>query len=144
MRNKGFTLIEIIMVVGIMSVLLSYSLIKFNGYSKLENRMDIDMFANSLINFINNSKEYCRDNNIYGYIYFSTEENNISFNCGAEQIYYLSLPKKFTINIVRPGNSIKIDNRGMTGSACTIAYKDREEEIHNITISVGTAYVDIK
>lgn len=144
MKNKGFTLIELMMVISIISVLLSISLIKFSGYSKLENKMDVDLFNNSLLNFINNSKGYCRDNNIDGYILFDIERNTITFNSELERVNTLTIPYKFILNTEVSGNKIKIDNRGITANACTISYKDREGKIHSLTMCVGTAYVEIK
>ncbi len=143
-RNKGFTIIELIMVIGIASILFSISLINFGGYNKLQNKIDVDIFSNSLINLVNNSKEYCRDENIGGYLYFDTEKNAVCLNCGLQEVYRLELPDKFKLNIVRPGNKIKIDNRGITEDACTIQYKDSEEKMHCITMCVGTAFLEFK
>jgi prepilin-type N-terminal cleavage/methylation domain-containing protein len=143
-KKRGFTIIELIIVLGMVSILLSITLINFGGYNKLKNKVDVDVFSNSLINLVNNSKEYCRDNNIGGYLYFDTEKSVIYLNCGLQQVYKLQSPDKFKLNIVRPGNKIKIDNRGITEDACTIQYKDRENEIHCITMCVGTAFVEFK
>ncbi|WP_241428169.1 type II secretion system protein [Clostridium sp. DJ247] len=143
-KHKGFTFIELIIVLSILCTIFSMSLVNIGGYSKLQNSIDVDVFSNDVVNFINNSKSYCRDNNIGGYIYFDTNKNSVSFICGLKKIYTLNLPDKFTLNIVRPGNKIKIDNRGITSDACTIRYKDRKGKPHYITMSVGTAYVEIK
>lgn len=143
-KKKGFTVIELLIVIGMISILFSCSLVNFGGYNKLQNRIDVDIFSNSLINLINNSKEYCRDKNIGGYLYFDTEKNFVCLNSGTQRVYKLELPDKFTLNIVRPGNKIKIDNRGITEDACTIQYKDREGEMHCITMCVGTAFVEFK
>lgn len=143
-KSKGFTIIELLIVLGIISILFSCSLINFSGCSKLQNRIDVDIFSNSLINLINNSKQYCRDKNVGGYLYFDTGKNIIYLNSGTQLVYKLKLPDKFKLNIVRPGNKIKIDNRGITEDACTIQYKDREGEMHSITMCVGTAFVEFK
>lgn len=143
-KKNGFTIIELVMVIGIASILFSISLINFGGYNKLQNRIDVDIFSNSLINLINNSKEYCRDKKSGGYLYFDTDKNVICLNCGVQKIYKLELPDKFKLNIVRPGNKIRIDNRGITEDACTIQYKDREKKMHCITMCVGTALVEFK
>lgn len=143
-RKKGFTILELVMVIGMASILFSISLINFGGYNKVQNKIDVDIFSNSLINLVNNSKEYCRDKNVGGYLYFNTEKNAICLNCALQQIYRLDLPDEFKLNIVRPGNKIKIDNRGITEDACSIQYKDRENKMHCITMCVGTAFVEFK
>lgn len=143
-ENKGFTLIELVLVLGIISIFLSFSLINIGAYRKLTNKVDEEIFSNSLLNFINNSKEYCRDNGTGGYIYFNSDNNVITFNCGLKQIYRISLPEGFIMNKVRTDNRIQIDNRGITADACTINFKDREETMHSMSMCVGTAYLEIK
>ena len=143
-KSKGFTIIELVLVIGIISVFLSFSLINASGYRKLNNKIDVDFFSNSLLNYINNSKEYCRDNVERGYIYFDSERDLITLNCGIKQINTLPLPDGFSLNDVRSDNKIEITNMGTTGSACTIKFRDREGELHHITMCVGTEYVDIK
>lgn len=143
-KKKGFTIIELLCALSILSILFSFSMMNFSGFNKLQNKIDVDVFNNSLINFINYSKEYCREENVSGYIYFDIEKGFIYLVCGIQKINQLQLPQNFTLNIVRPGNKIKIDNRGMTEDACTIQFKDREGKIHYSTMCVGTAFVEIK
>lgn len=142
--NKGFTLIELVIVIGMISVFLSFSLINISNYRKLNNNIDVELFSNSLLNYINNSKEYCRDNNIGGYIYFDVERNLIVLACGIREINNLPLPDGFSLQEIGRGNKIMITNIGTTGSSCTIKLKDREGNAHDITMCVGTEYVDIK
>jgi prepilin-type N-terminal cleavage/methylation domain len=143
-KNKGFTLLELVLVLGITSIFLSLSLINIRGYRELNNKIDVELFSNSLLNYINNSKEYCRDNSIGGYIYFDLERNIITLNCGIKQISSLPLPADFSLKQVGADNKIKITNIGTTGSSCTIKFMDREGEPHDITMCVGTEYVQIK
>jgi len=143
-KSKGFTLLELILVLGMISIFFSFSLINIGGYRKLNNKIDVELFSNSLLNYINNSKEYCRDNGISGYIYFDSERNLITLNCGIKQISSLPLPDGFSLKEVILDNKIKITKTGTTGSSCTIKFKDREGESHDITMCVGTEYVQIK
>lgn len=143
-KNKGFTLIELILVLGIISIFLSFSLINIGGYRKLNNEIDVDLFSNSLLNYINDSKEYCRYNNTGGHIYFDSERNLITLNIGIREINKLALPDGFSLKEVGKDNKIKITNIGTTGSSCTIKFKDRKGETHDITMCVGTEYVQIK
>lgn len=143
-KNKGFTLLELVLVIGIISIFLSFSLINIGAYRKLTNKVDSEIFSNSLLNFVNNSKEYCRDNGVGGYIYFNSDNSVITFNCGLKQIYRIALPEGFIMNKVRADNRIKIDNRGITADACTVNFKDREGTMHSMSMCVGTAYLEIK
>jgi len=143
-KRKGFTLIELVLVLGMISIFLSFSLINITAYRRLNNKIDVELFNNSLLNYINNSKEYCRDNGTTGYIYFNSERNIITLNCGVRQISSLPLPADFSLKEVGVDNKIKITNIGTTGSSCTITFEDREGESHDITMCVGTEYVQIK
>lgn len=144
-KSKGFTLIELILVIGLFSMLLSFTLINMGAFSSMKNRIDVDLTGNRIINFINNSKIYCRDKGKQGgYINFDVKDGNITFSSGLEVIFKMELPEGFTLNQVSDDNRIKIDNRGITADACSIKFKDRKGEMHCLTMCVGTAYVELK
>lgn len=144
-KLKGSTLIELILVIGLFSILLSFTLINMGAFSSMKNRIDVDLTGNRIINFINNSKIYCRDKGKQGgYIYFNVKDGNITFSSGLEEIFKMELPEGFTLNQVSNDNRIKIDNRGITADACSIKFKDRKGEMHCLTMCVGTAYVEFK
>lgn len=144
MKTKGFTLIEMTLCLSIIFIVFSYSLINYSGFSKLQNKIYAETFGSSLINFINNSKRYCREKNNGGYIYFDIDKNCVTFNSGTERIYTLEVPDGFKLTSVRDNNKIKIDNRGLTGSACTIEYIDRKGKSYFVSMCVGSAYVEFK
>lgn len=147
MRNKGFTLIEVMLVLGIISIFFSFSLINVGGYRKLTNKIDSEILSNSILNFINNSREYCRDNKIRGHIYINSDSellnDSMTLNCGAEQVDKISLPQGFTMEKNEMPKKILINSNGKI-TPCTIKFSDREGELHKITICVGTEYVEIK
>lgn len=144
-KIKGFTLVELMLVVGLFSLLLSFSLVNMRAFGSLKNKIDVDVTSNTIINFINNSKLYCRDKSKQGgYIYFNVKDGNMAFYTGLQQIYKMQLPEGFVLNGVNGDNKIKIDSRGITSDACSIKFKDRRGEIHCLTMCVGTAYVECK
>ncbi|AZV56095.1 type II secretion system protein [Clostridium sp. AWRP] len=144
-KKRGFTVIELLLVLSIFSILLSFSLVNLGTFSNLKNKIDVDLTNNNILDFINKSKTYCRDEKEEGgYIYFDTKNNEITFNVELGEIFKLKLPEGFVLNRVREDNRIKIDNMGITEDACSIKFKDRKGEMHCITMCVGTAYVDIK
>jgi len=143
-KKKGFTLIELIVVMSILTTFLGYSLINFKSFSNIQNDVDVQISGNTLVDFIVNSKKYCRDNNVSGYIYFITNRNTAQFCSNTNVISCVKLPKNFSdLSVNIKGGKIFIDNRGFTGDACTIKFKDSKGGLHNITICVGTATVTI-
>ncbi|NMM61393.1 type II secretion system protein [Clostridium sp. P21] len=143
-KLKGFMLIELMLVITIISILLSYSFLSLSGLNTLKNDIEAETFGNVMVNFINTSREYCRSKRKGGHIYLNVDRECLTLNCGLEEVNRLPLPAKFTLSIGRTGKEIKIDNKGMTGDACTIIFKDRKGKRHYVTVCVGTAYVDFK
>ncbi|MHC1721124.1 MAG: type II secretion system protein [Clostridiaceae bacterium] len=144
-RKAGFTLIEVIVALAMFTVLFGCSLINIRSYSKLINDMDVQIFGNTLANFIISSKIYCRDNRVNCYIYFITSSNTVQLNCGTRVLKKLKLPRGFSgIYINRTGSKMLIDNLGFTKDACTIRFTDRNGGLHYLTVSVGTANVEFK
>jgi len=145
MKKHGFTLIELLMAVSIMTVLFSCSLMSVRSCRAVSNRIDVEVFGNSLVNFITASKKHCRDNDTGGYVYIIAARNIVQMSCGTEVKKKLKMPEGFRdLYVNRTGSKILIDNKGFTSDACTIRFRDRLGALHYVTISVGTAYVDFK
>ncbi|WP_406542253.1 type II secretion system protein [Clostridium ljungdahlii] len=73
-KKKGFTVIELLLVLSIFSILLSFSLVNLGTFGNLKNKIDVDLTNNNILDFINKSKTYCRDKEEEGgYIYFDTK-----------------------------------------------------------------------
>jgi prepilin-type N-terminal cleavage/methylation domain-containing protein len=145
MKKAGFTLIEVLVSLSIITALFGCSLINVKNYAAIGNKIDVEVFGNSLVNFIVTSKKYCRDNNTGGYLYFLPSKNTIQLSCNSKNIKIVKMPEGFSdLYVNRLEGKIFIDNKGFTSDACTIRFKDRSGGAHYITISVGTANVDFK
>lgn len=143
-KNKGFTVIELLITLFIMFSLLCISSSIVKNYKSISNSMDCKICSNNISNFILSSKQYCRKNQAAGKISVFGE-NKINFTSGTNIINGFILPKGFkVITINTKDGRVSIDDRGITGSACTIIYLDRKNKNHEITICVGTSYVDVK
>lgn len=144
-HKKGFTLIEIMFFMSLCIIVFTVSFTKISGYNKIKNNIAVDETGVSLVNFINNSRERCREEKKQGYIYFDIKENKMGFNIAyicKEDFYF---PEGIIIESVNsPGGKIAIDNRGFTSDACTLKFKDTGGKTHKVTICVGTAHVEFK
>ena len=56
-RKKGFLLIELVLVIGIISIILSIGIISFKFLRKYENQISIEHYSNEIVNFINYNKK---------------------------------------------------------------------------------------
>ena len=145
MIKKGFTLIEVVVVISLITILFGYSLMNLRGFDRIKNNLDVQLFGNTLVDFVISSKEYCRDNNINGYIYFITSKDSAQFCSGTNVIESVKLPANFSqLSVNKVGGKITIDNKGFSKDACTIKFKDRNGSIHSITMCVGTSNVEFK
>ncbi|MBU3176348.1 type II secretion system GspH family protein [Clostridium estertheticum] len=144
--RRGFTLIEIILVLSIMGIIGGTSVVSVRYYITIKNKVDADYSCNAIVSFINNSKMYCRENSCSGIITFDVLRNEIKLHDGTTEINKLSLSNKIILYAVigrRSDNDIVSDDKGYSNDSCTIILKDNNLIEHRITMRVGTAYVKI-
>ena len=144
--RKGFTLIEIVLVLLIMSIIAGCSVISVAYYKTIKNKVDAEYYCNAIVSFINNSKSYCRENSCSATVTFDIARNEIRLKNGINMINKLILSNKITlyeVNGRRINKDIVIDNKGFSNDACTIFLKDNNSIEHEISMRVGTAYVKI-
>lgn len=143
---RGFTLIEMVLVIAIMSIILGCSVISARFYKSLKNKVDADYHCNATVGFINNSKIYCRENSCSATVTFDIEKNEIKLRNGLDLVDKLIFSNKITLYEVqgrRISRDIVIDKEGFSNDACTIILRDNNSIEHEITMRVGTSYVKI-
>lgn len=143
--KRGYTLIELIAVMAIITIILAFYSIGVNGFKSYSNKIDTNFTNDSVLIFITNAKQYCREKEKNGCVSFDVIRNEIIFSCDSKAKDKFLLPSGFSlIGANLPINEIRIDNTGFISDACTIKFRDREEKLHSISLCVGTAYVEIK
>lgn len=143
--KRGYTILETLFVVAVIIISFSTSIILVNIGKRIVNENNYQSTSIEIVDFINSSKRYCRENGIPGYIICDTANNSVKFICNTHLVYKFYLPKGFKIDNLNTNNgTILINSRGISGSACTIKYEDANGELHLITMRVGTSYVEIK
>ncbi len=144
-HKKGFTLIEIMILISLCMIVFTISFTKLSGYNKIRNNIAIDETGISIVNFINNCRDICRKEKKQGYIIYNTKKNNMSFSIDRKCVKDLNFPDEVSIDFINSkGGKIVIDNRGFTSNACTLRFKDNKGKIHKVTICVGSAHVEFK
>ena len=144
--RRGFTLIEIVLVLSIMSLIGGCSFVSIKYYKTLKNKVDSDYACNAVVSFINNSKMYCRENSCTAFISFDMTKKvmKLAYNMNVVKKLILS-DKIISLEVIRrrENGDIVIDNYGFSNDAFTITIKDNNVKTHHITMKVDTGYVSI-
>lgn len=142
MNRRGYTLIELMVVISIMLVLLSLGLKVKSSIDKIINKTRMESSVNDICNLLSYGKHYCKLNYISGAIEFNKTTGEITLYedvKNGKEIKRSKLQKgvqfisdlKFKVNSV--GNL----------QAGTIYIKDKYGKISKITISVGIDTINI-
>lgn len=144
-KRRGFTLIELILTLCIVSIISSIAAHNVTSYFKTKNKYEVNFAENCILGIISNGKQYCREKNCNGYLMFSVINNDITFYTNGVIKDYFKMPGKIKLVSINTHNDvIEINNKGITGDACSITIRDNYGEPHYITMCVGTAYVEIQ
>jgi len=135
-----------VVVIAIITLMLGCSIISVRYYKSVKNKVDADYYCNAIVDFINNSKMYCRQNTCSAIVTFDKVRNEINLENGLNTVNTLALTNKITLYSVvsrRITGNIEIDKYGYSNDACTIILRDNNLIEHEITMRVGTSYVKI-
>lgn len=146
-RNKGFTLVEILVVMAIVSIISSIIFLEIKSYKSFKNDLDVDYVNDEIVSLINGARHNCILNECHGELMFYLNTNTIKFYEGSVLKDEFVMPLGFTItgnNVTTSDNQIYIENTGVITTPCSLQYRDRRGIVHLITIGVGTANVEIK
>lgn len=145
--KTGYTLIEVICAASIFIIAASLGITAVKSYNGLKNQMECEYVNNQILNFINNSRDYCKSRNLEGKVFADSSLNRLIFykglNSYIDEFYF---PKGFKLSPINNiHGEISIDQDGMICDSCRIEYIDlKKGSSHKITICVGTFDVKIK
>ncbi len=146
MKKRGFTLIELIVVLGVMTVCTAVVYPYMNHHENKILKIEMESGVNGVIEFINGCKSYARNNDDFEkHSKIVLEEKSITLYQDTRTIRQYSLPD--SVKITRPyGNNIVIyiDATGQINPGSTIELYNSSGGLKEITIKVGTGYVSKK
>lgn len=141
--RKGYTLIELIIVIAILSIITSIVSLNVSKFRKTINKIQIESVINEARSILSFGKSYCRKNKVTGMIIINT--NNFSFVVSEngheikreiKAIYNLEINSNFS------GSYISIDKDGYIKSAGTIGFNSNSY-IGTIKIGVGNDIIGV-
>lgn len=144
-RKRGFTLIELIVVLGIMSVCLTVVYPYINNYEQRILGIEMESGINGVIEFINGCKSYARNNdNFEKHSRINIEERKLILYQGTRSIRQYTLPDSVKVRLPYGSIRINLDLTGQINDASTINLYNTSSRTEAITIKVGTGYVSKK
>ncbi len=138
--KSGYTLMELIVVLGILSVgtFIIYPSVKI--YSDKRVDMEMDYTVDGIIEFINGAKSYARSENSTVMVKFV--DRRILLMKGTRKISEFELPSSINNMILSDNiNSLEITEYGGIKKAKSIDIYNYNGANKTITIKVGTSYV---
>lgn len=145
--KAGYTLVEAICAVSIVIITASLGITAVKSYNGLKNQLECKYVNNQILNFLNNSRDYCKSSNLEGKIFADASSNRLIFYKSMDKyIDQFYFPKEFKLYPINSSHGeIRIDHDGMISDSCTIEYTNlKKGPSHKITICVGTFNAKIK
>ena len=140
--KKGYTLIELIIVIAIIGILMLPTLKLTKSFNNILNKSAAMGFCNELSNMISYGKFYCMKNNSYGEIEINKSAGVVKFKDkkqGGKVIKTIFLPGNFKFSAMY---ILKINTLGNVESD-TIRIFDNYGNVYKVTISTGVDTVNI-
>lgn len=147
MKNlkKGFTLLEVVVTLAIITILLTISVGNLDGNSNIINKVKSQYCNNSILNFFQMSREYCKKNNLSAYISVDSSLERFKFMVDSKCKFFYQLPKGFDLDKINTekGN-LKISSNGRINPSGCVFYKDSIGKDYKVIIEVAISKVKIR
>ncbi|MDV4152542.1 type II secretion system protein [Clostridium sp. AL.422] len=144
--KKGYTLIELIIVLSIITILASISIINVGRFREKFENIELNNLATEVKSLLSFGKSYCRKNKVPGKIIVGADRKTITFevtNNSYETSKSIKLKDSMDIgsNFNSSGNiktnENNINDEGFIKSAGTITITNGYNKRIEITVSVG-------
>lgn len=151
MKKKGYTLIELVVVMAILVILLGSGFTIINILKNIKSEVEVEDEIYEVHSILSYAKAYCRKNLCDGEVVIDTVKNSIVFKYRDKNNINNKLvgkSEKFPENIkisanFKPINLVNVSNMGYLKNSGTIFINDGEKQ-YKITIAVGNDIVTFK
>jgi prepilin-type N-terminal cleavage/methylation domain-containing protein len=150
MKKRGFTLFEIVAVLGILSILFSIGVLGIKAFKERYRQIEIKSFVYSITDMLSYGKMYCVSENIAGSVCFMNDEDylKVSLVTGMKVVRTIELLKVMKLKPFENGEevknlSLKINQSGYVEPK-TISLVNENHEVYKITVQVGGNVLVVK
>lgn len=139
--RKGFTLIEVIAVLAIISIIFTFGGSAIGYYKKLSRDIEIENFLVSFKHLITEGKISAIESQANLKIKIENSSKKIKLMNGINEINHINMPNYIQLN--RNG-IIDITSEGQSKADTTILDNIKDKEKYFISIRVGVDYINIE
>lgn len=140
--KKGYTLIEIIITLSIISILTSIISLGSNYYKKTADKIENQAILTEVKAFLSFTKSYCRSKGERGEIFIDENGEYIKFICFTKEVKSINFYDDFSIGS-NSDNKIEVDSEGIITKSVTISIYRFGKYIGEITIDVGVGSIRV-
>lgn len=150
MKKRGATLIEIIAVLGILTIFLSIGVLGIKILKKRYEQVETKSYLYEIVNILSYGKVYCVNNNTYGNIKFINDENylTVCLVVDINVVKSIEIRKNLKLKPFNNGEDLKKISLNINPSGyvapTTINLINEDNEIFKITIQVGGNVIVVK
>lgn len=144
--KKGYTLLELILVIAIFSIIISITSINIYNVKKNMENIELNNAANEVKALLSFSKSYCRKNRVQGRILIGLDRQSMTFEVSGSKFPItkkiilsndIKIGSNFVVSPSNSGSDNHISDEGFIKLAGTITLKHKNNRFIEITISVG-------
>lgn len=139
--RRGFTIIEVIAVIAILSIIFVFGGASINYYKKLNRDIEVENFLASFKHIVTEGKISAIDTESNLKIKIENSNKKIKLMNGHEELNSIEMPEYIQLN--RNG-IIDITSEGQAKADTTILDNTKDKEKYFISIRVGVDYINIE
>lgn len=140
-KNKGFTLIEVIAVIGITSIILLFGISSTNYYKKIQRDIETEEFIDSFKHLLSESKMEAVNRDSVVIITIQNSRKKIKSEENLSLLSSITIPD-YINNVGKTQISVSSDGRLDSGTLIFENTKDREK--YFFKIRVGVDYINFE
>lgn len=140
-KDKGFTLIEVIAVIGITSIILLFGISSTNYYKKIQRDIETEEFISSFNHLLSESKMEAINRDSVVVIMIQNSNKKIKSQVNLNLISSIAIPE-YINNVGKTQISVSSDGRLESGTLIFENTKDKEK--YFFKIRVGVDYINFE
>lgn len=142
MNNRGFTLLEVVIVLGLIAVILSFTF-AISIPTRVNENLILDQNIYKIANDITYAKEYAKANNVTVGFTIDTVNKAYFIKRGNFFLLYEKIPDEYALHSSFNNNEFYITNTGRVNHTGTIRLRNNNGYSATLTVTFVTGRVQV-